>query len=157
MGTCSVMPQVASTKYQPGPCQDASTGSGQVSRSKESSIAVPAKQPLLSIVWWTLRQLCNQSLEKPLPRCSAGCPAPRLANRGAESVDASQHLQGNISTNPLLSSACPSLVLDRMGNSIFTSNAVVDCLCNVQMLAQIKLQHLGFEWSLTVTEVTTYK
>lgn len=157
MGTPSVMPQVTPTKYQPGPCQDASTGSGQVSRSKESSIAAPAKQALLSIVWWTLRQRCNQSLEKPLPRCSAGCPAPQLANRGAESVDASQHLQGNISTNPLLSSARPSLVLDHMGNFIFTSNAVVDCLCNVQMLAQIKLQHPGFKWSLTVTEVTTYK
>ena len=157
MGTRSVMPQVASTEYQPGPCWDASTGSGQVSRSKESSMAALAKQALLSIVWWTLRLLRNQSLEKPLPRCPAGCPAPWLANRGAKSIAASQHLQGSISTNPLPSLAWPSLVLDHTGNFIFPSNTVVDSLCNAKMFAQIMLQHLGFKWSFTVTEVTIHK
>lgn len=137
MGTCSVIPQVSCTKCQPGPCWDASTGSGQVCRSKESSIAALANQTFLSTVWWTLSQLCNQSLEKTLLYCPSGSPAPWLANQGAKSITASQHLHRCISTDThtLSPSAYPSLMLDHTGNFLFPSNAVVGCLCNVKMLA----------------------
>lgn len=118
------------------PMPNASTGSGQISRSKESSTAVLAKQPLPTMVWQTLRQLSDQRPGKAPAMLPSWLPCPKSGKLGWRehrcfSTPARKHLH---KPSPLFTISQPRIG-SYGGKLIFPSNAVIDWLCNVKMFA----------------------